>query len=231
MSEEVYNKIIAESKNVALLINEKKVSGLTSFKKTDSMTPEFIAWVSPKYLAAFEEIYRKNINTNEGVICATLRASFLADEATNKKMATIVLPHIDSAIESAQVVLEDIAVTPKNIVNHTANIEKDFSYLNRELFNQLTDSLIQDKRKVFIETYMKVCDILKNFKPRKHPVEYGIYAGIVSKLAELNMEGTYGGNDLLKHEQNASKKQTLYIVGTIVIFILIILKWVLRFNR
>lgn len=227
--EKEYEDIVKNNSHLNLLINEHQYSILCTIKPSEAFTTDFIDWISPKYFEALKAIYANSIEENQGTICSVLRASFLANAETHEKMTTFLAPHIDKATENAVQFYRVINNNRHDAITAIERIGDAYDYLTRAIFSHVNSAEMEAKKREYAETMLKIADIMRKFRPRSGDIEFAIYTTVTEVLKELNVEADQQ-EVIHEHTQTVKRKNNWYIVGTIAILILVLLRFLARLS-
>ena len=230
MENSSFESIINSQKDLDLLINEKRFGVMCKVKKTAEMTPEFIDWVSPKYLEAFQHILNRHGAEKPGVVVAVIRMNFLANAETKDKMVEKAQPYIDQMYKDVAVFRELVSVRKFNAETAVKQSNKVFNPIVWGLFQHLKTPAVQAEKKQVGEELLAISDLLKDYKANRHAEQFFVYQTVIQKMNDLKLDGQQQAQ-VKSHEVNQSNKATIGIIITVIVAILIILKWVWRFSR
>ena len=222
-----FEQLVTNNKHLNLLINEQQFSVLSPLKKTAEMTPEFIDWVSPKYYDSFMAIYDKCIAENEGTVCSVLRVSFLANAETQSKIVDFLMPKIDESIKEIDQFYQVVNNNRHDAIIAMGHLKVPFSYLTDAIYKHLNTPELNAKKEVFSDLLLKTADIMKRFSPRRNALEFSIYEKITARLKSLGLKGEQS-DQVVQHEKTLKNKGTWYVVGTVIILILVLLRFLGR---
>ncbi|NOQ70591.1 MAG: hypothetical protein GQ574_01235 [Crocinitomix sp.] len=223
MNSDQFEAFVANNKDLNLLINKQNFGVLSSIKKTDEMTKEFINWVSPKYYEAFVKVYKKYYLDKRGVVYALFRTSFLANEATLEKISKTIQRRLEYTLDRTKKFHESIALNPKNCVSALPTLDFPFDREATAIFENFKSQTIAEKRNEYRQYLMAIAKILNQFSPRKNEVEHRIYMSVRAELILMDMTPEQK-QELEKQQLKFSGKAVWSILGIVIILIIIMLR-------
>ncbi|NOQ70590.1 MAG: hypothetical protein GQ574_01230 [Crocinitomix sp.] len=228
MSVAEFEQIVAKDKYLNLLINEHKFGVMANIKKTSQMTDEFIDWISPKYYDAFKAIYDKCIADKKGVVSTVLRMIFLANSETKEMIGEFLCPKLDESIAEAHKLEKHVRqkkFKPEPAIEYLGRI---FSPFNKGIFKHLEKTpAIDAKKKELTDFMLGISDQMKDLKANRDAEQFIVYSMIVTNLEEFKPQGEQQ-NRLVQHEQNETNKNVWAIIVTIVIFLILMSRFLFR---
>lgn len=223
MHNEAFEEIVKSQKDLNLLINEKKFGIFCKIKKTDKMTPEFIDWISPKYLESLEFIYEKHIKFNPAIIGGVLRMSFLANSETKKKLDDVVKLEFTKSLEAGDT-LSEMANTKTFDMKTGLDLLKDmFSVIPLSMFRNFDEPFVHDFKKELTNKCLEIADKMKGLKSSRHMEQFVVYEDLLARLKKLNI-GTEGETKLKGHEKNVRSKNTVALVIGIILALVAVVR-------
>lgn len=222
-----FEKLVAEDKNLNVLINQKKYGAIMTIRRKDWMTPDFIDWISPKYFLAFTTIYENNKSDNVAAVCAVIRESFLANQETKEKMAEILWPKLNESIESLDVFLTQINESKYKSIEYINELALGLNILTVSTFKNLEASTLIEKKEKYSTLLLRVADRFKKVSKRRDRINYDFYEKVNRVLKSLDLEGDFAER-VEVHEKRLGRKDVWYVVGTVVIILLLLLRFLGR---
>jgi len=222
-----FEKIVADDKNLNKLINEQVYGTFMSIKKSEKMTPDFIDWVSPKFVSSFKTIFKKNIDKSPGTISSLLRVSFLLNDNGKRDIADILSPFLDLSIESLKIFTEQVKISKYKSIEYLKEFGLGLSQLTVGVFKNFDHEKLIERKNTYIELLLEIADIFKNVSRRRDEINFNLYEKVISTLKLLK---TSGGEEkrIDSHEKRLNRKGVWYILGGLLILILLLLKMLSR---
>ncbi|MFT5819952.1 MAG: hypothetical protein ACI8ZM_001177 [Crocinitomix sp.] len=230
MNQTQFENIVESDHYLNMLINKQTYGIKASIKKTSTMTPAFIDWVSPKYYDSFKNIYDRNKDKNPMTVAAVVNECFLGKPEVHEALALLFMSNVDQAL----------AASTK--FHKTVSILKDVALEEFPKFNTAVDDLsfaairsidtveIRKKREQFAENLLATINLLDVKSKSRSPKEFKVYEKLTAILERMNLDGEQK-EQVVSHEKIVNKKNTWYIIGVVLFILFILIKWMLRFSR
>ncbi|MFT5819953.1 MAG: hypothetical protein ACI8ZM_001178 [Crocinitomix sp.] len=220
-----FETFVLENKDLDLLINKQNFGVLSSIKKTDEMTPEFIDWISPKYYDAFVKVYKKHYLDKRGVVYSLFRTSFLANQVTLEKISNIVVKRLNYILERTKEFHDSISINPNNCSAARPNLDFPLDREATAIFENFKSQIVEEKKVEYRKDLMAIAKILKQFTQRKNEIEFGVYMLVCTEVVKLNL--TPEQKRELEADANQIKlsgRAVWPILGSVIVLIIIMLR-------
>ncbi|MEO9531360.1 MAG: hypothetical protein ABJG68_11435 [Crocinitomicaceae bacterium] len=211
MENEAFEEIVLAQKDLNSLINEQKFGIFCKIRKKDTMTVEFIDWISPKYIAALEHIYAKHIEENPAIVASVLRVNFLTNAAANEKIGNIVQPALEQSLSAAEELFR-LADNPRfDFKVGLTLLDKIFAAIPLAVIRLYKASFAESFKKELSEKCLAIADKMKGLKARRNMEQFVVYENLLEKLEKLKLGGE-NSDKLENHQKNVKSKNVLAIV-------------------
>ena len=210
-----FEEILSESKNLSLLINEKKINTFTSLPKKSSFSNEFIDWLSPKYYDVFVELFDIYVDKeNKSPLIKLINSDWYCNQTTTGRIIDFIKPYLDQAQKDSEEIKKQFSETKdvKKLVELTNTLEqKNFNYLNKALFNVKNSEIIKSFKDNLVGDAISICNDLKEKKITKD-----IKNTIIVSITEMIEKITLNKEQNTVISQHKSDSNTSLIISVII---------------
>ncbi len=164
MSNSNFETLLKSEPLIHDLLNDQVVNLFSQYPDLPDHSPEFLEWISPKYLETFHIIFNECISKNtEGKLLAFLKAPKYCDTKTYNTVIDTLCENIEQRLIISEQFSNDLKSKAKTI-NQIYN-EKGLTLINKVdvvIFNALDHHKILELKSKTIELTIKILQDLKS---------------------------------------------------------------------
>ena len=188
MTNEHFEALITNHKDLNKLLNDKDIAGFASFNKPEFENSDFKTYIEERYIASFKSIYTKYTqeSSNETKVNSLLRSlEFLATQNVIDALESDVHPMLNKALDTLKVCKADADGNLDNLNPQVLSGALNNTVLN--ICNKLKSSeMITKTKDQIIAHSLYISDILNDVNPKYQKELYLTNEDLLERLKKFD---------------------------------------------